>query len=92
MLQNFKLSTSIFLLPRGSFYFLFIFFSILTCFYPKYLLRDFEKILLTEKEKVVKEFQRSVFFIPVKFLTDNFKVGTQVEYKNERPYSKFKQN
>ena len=39
-----------------------------------------------------KNCQGISFFFPLKFMTDFFKVGSQVEHRGQRPCAKFKQN
>ena len=64
--RNLKLSTSILPHPLGIVSLFFFFF--LTSLYRKCVLRNFYKILSTEK-KIAKEFH---FFFPLKFMTDFF--------------------
>ena len=67
----------------------FFVFCMLISLYTKYILRDFEKILSAQK-KLLTNSKTSVFYFT--FLTDLFKVGTQVEHRDEKPFAKFKQN
>ena len=67
----------------------FHFFCMLTLLYPKYVLRDFEKILSTGK-KIINEFWRKFFFYKI---SDRFfNVDSEIGHEDERPYAKFKQN